>query len=281
MRAALAIVRPLTATRAGAFGLAAVTLLVAVAIFAPLLATHDPNAIAPAIRLQGPSLANWFGTDHLGRDLYSRVIYGTRVAIGVALSIISISMAVGLTLGITAAFAPRLVDQAIMTVFDIISSFPSIILALALVAVLGAGLGNVVLLVTVVFVPHFGRVARAQTMLVKSSPYLEAEQVLGAGRLRILLRHVLPNIVGPIFVLASMDVPVVITIEAGLSFLGVGIRPPLASWGELLHDGYTYLSQSPWLAIVSGSALVVATLGFTLLGEQLRDILDPKLRPAR
>ena len=168
-----------------------------------------------------------------------------------------------------------------MTVFDIISSFPSIILALALVAVLGAGLGNVVLLVTVVFVPHFGRVARAQTMLVKSSPYLEAEQVLGAGQLahpaaprpaQHRRTHLRPRQHGR----AGGHHH-----RGGLEFLGVGIRPPLASWGELLHDGYTYLSQSPWLAIVSGTALVVATLGFTLLGEQLRDILDPKLRPAR
>ena len=151
------------------------------------------------------------------------------------------------------------------------SGSSSLILALALVAVLGAGLTNVIVLVSVVFIPQFGRVARAQTIAIRNSLFLEAEQVLGTQPWRILLHHVLPNIIGPIFVLSSMNIPVVITIEAGLSFLGVGIRPPLASWGGLLHDGYTYLDQSPWLAVFSGLALIFATLGFTLLGEALRD----------
>jgi peptide/nickel transport system permease protein len=266
------------ATRAGAFGVIAVAMLVLVAIFSPVLASHNPNAIAPLDRLEAPSWAHLFGTDQLGRDLYSRVIYGTRIAIAVSMVVMSISVTLGLLLGIFAAYAPRVLDQLVLSVFDIINSFPRLILALALVAVLGAGLTNVVLLISIVFIPQFGRVARAQTLAIRHSLFLEAERVLGAEPWRILLRHVLPNIIGPIFVLASMNIPVVITIEAGLSFLGVGIRPPLASWGGLLHDGYTYLDQSPWLAIFSGLALMFATLGFTLLGEALRDVIDPKLR---
>jgi peptide/nickel transport system permease protein len=265
-------------TRTGAFGLVTVVVLLAVAIAAPLVASHDPNAIAPMDRLQGPSTAHVFGTDHLGRDLYSRTVYGTRVALGVALVVITISLTVGILLGVAAAYAPRAIDQLILSIFDIVNAFPSIILALALVAVLGAGLGNVILLVSIVFIPQFGRVARAQTISIRNSLYFEAEKVLGAQPWRILLHHVVPNIIGPIFVLASMNIPVVITIEAGLSFLGVGIRPPLASWGGLLHDGYTYLDQSPWLATTSGLALILGTLGFTLLGESLRDAIDPKLR---
>jgi peptide/nickel transport system permease protein len=268
-------------TRAGAFGVIAVGLLLAVALLAPFVASHNPNAIAPLVRLQGPSAAHFFGTDQLGRDLYSRIVYGTRIAIGVSMLVMSISLGIGILLGIVAAYAPRALDQLILSVFDIINSFPRLILALALVAVLGAGLTNVILLVSVVFIPQFGRVARAQTIAIRNSLYLEAEQVLGAQPWRILLHHVLPNIIGPIFVLASMNIPVVITIEAGLSFLGVGIRPPLASWGQLLHDGYTFLDQSPWLAISSGLALMFATLGFTLLGEALRDAIDPKLRQSR
>jgi peptide/nickel transport system permease protein len=232
-------------------------------------------------RLQGPSLAHFFGTDQLGRDLFSRIVYGTRIAVGVSVVVMSISLGIGILLGIVAAYAPRAIDQVIVSIFDIINSFPRLILALALVAVLGAGLTNVILLVSVVFIPQFGRVARAQTVAIRNSLYLEAEQVLGAQPWRILLHHVLPNIIGPIFVLASMNIPVVITIEAGLSFLGVGIRPPLASWGGLLHDGYTFLDQSPWLAVFSGLALMLATLGFTLLGEALRDAIDPKLRQSR
>jgi peptide/nickel transport system permease protein len=250
-------------------------------VFAPWVALHNPNAIAPMDRLQGPSLAHFFGTDQLGRDLYSRIVYGTRIAVGVSVVVMSISLGIGILMGIVAAYAPRAVDQVILSVFDIINSFPRLILALALVAVLGAGLTNVILLVSVVFIPQFGRVARAQTVAIRNSLYLEAEQVLGAQPWRILLHHVLPNIIGPIFVLASMNIPVVITIEAGLSFLGVGIRPPLASWGGLLHDGYTFLDQSPWLAVFSGLALMLATLGFTLLGEALRDAIDPRLRQSR
>jgi peptide/nickel transport system permease protein len=271
----------LMATRAGGFGLIAVTLLLAVAVFSPVFASHNPNAIAPLDRLQAPSWAHVFGTDQLGRDLYSRIVYGTRVAIGVSAVVMSISLGIGIFLGTLAAYAPRAVDQLILSAFDIINSFPRLILALALVAVLGAGLRNVILLVSIVFIPQFGRVARAQTVAIRNSLFLEAERVLGTQPWRILLHHVLPNIIGPIFVLSSMNIPVVITIEAGLSFLGVGIRPPLASWGGLLHDGYTYLDQSPWLAMFSGLALMFATLGFTLLGEALRDAIDPKLRQSR
>ena len=264
----------------GTFAMLAVTLLCLVAIAAPVIAPYGPNAIAPANRLMEPSWQHLLGTDHLGRDILSRLIYGARVALGISLSVIAISLSAGVTFGIAAALSPRAIDLAVVGVFDIVTSFPSIILALALVAVFGPGLGNVVLLVSIVFIPHFGRVARAQTIAIRNSPFIEAEKVLGAETWRVVLHHVTPNIIGPIFVLACMDIPVVITIEAGLSFLGLGVRPPLASWGNLLNDGYTYLDQSVWLATFSGLALVLATLGFALFGEALRDTLDPKLRKA-
>ncbi len=264
----------------GTFALVAVALVCLAALAAPLVAPHAPNAIAPVDRLLGPSLEHLFGTDHLGRDLLSRLVYGSRVALGIAFSVISISLTAGVALGVTAALSPRAVDLLIVGLFDVVTSFPSIVLALALVAVFGPGLGNVVLMVSIVFIPHFGRVARAQTLALRNSTFIEAEVVLGAERWRIILHHVIPNIIGPIFVLACMDIPVVITIEAGLSFLGLGVRPPLASWGNLLNDGYTYLDQSIWPALSSGLALMVATLGFSLLGETLRDTLDPKLRKA-
>ncbi|MDP9634968.1 UNVERIFIED_ORG: peptide/nickel transport system permease protein [Ensifer adhaerens] len=262
----------------GTFALIAVTLLCVVAIAAPLIAPYGPNSIAPGNRLMDPSLQHLLGTDHLGRDILSRLIYGARVALGISLSVIAISLIIGVTLGIAAALSPRAVDLFVIGVFDIVTSFPSIILALALVAVFGPGLGNVVLLVSIVFIPHFGRVARAQTIAIRNSPFIEAERVLGAQSWRLILHHVTPNIISPIFVLACMDIPVVITIEAGLSFLGLGVRPPLASWGNLLNDGYTYLDRSICLATFSGLVLVLATLGFALLGEALRDSLDPKLR---
>ncbi len=268
----------ITRRPAGTFALATVALICLVAIAAPLIAPYAPNAIAPARRLMDPSLQHLFGTDHLGRDILSRLIYGSRVALAVSLSVILVSLTTGVALGILAALSPRAIDLAIVGVFDVVTSFPSVILALALVAIFGPGLGNVILLVSIVFIPHFGRVARSQTIAIRNSPFIEAEKVLGAERWRIVLHHVTPNIIGPIFVLACMDIPVVITIEAGLSFLGLGVKPPLASWGNLLNDGYTYLDQSVWLATFSGLALILATLGFSLLGEAMRDTLDPKLR---
>jgi peptide/nickel transport system permease protein len=256
----------------------AMLLMVLAALFAPWFATHDPNAIDVAARLSPPSGAHWFGTDHLGRDLYTRTLFGARIAVGVALAVIGLALAIGLALGMAAAYAPPQIERAILTFFDIVSSFPSLVLALALVAVLGPGLTNVIILVTVVFIPHFGRIARAQTLTVRQRPFIEAERAVGASELRIVAHHVLPNILGPIIVLASMDIPVVITLEAGLSFLGVGIRPPLASWGSMLYDGFTYLGQSVWPVAIAGLALTVATLGFTLFGEALRDEIDPALR---
>lgn len=262
----------------GRIGLVATVLVLLAALAAPVLAPHPPNQLDIAARLTPPSAAHLLGADHLGRDLLSRGLYGTRVAIGVALSVTLTALVLGIGLGVAAATAPMPVERTIMAVFDIVSSFPSLILALALVAVLGPGLANVIVLVTVVFVPQFGRVARAQTLTILQRPFLEAERALGASGPRIVAFHILPNIVGPIVVLASMNVPVVITLEAGLSFLGVGIRPPLASWGAMLFDGFTYLDQSVWPVLVAGGMLTLATLGFTLLGEALRDAIDPKLR---
>ncbi|MDO3445356.1 ABC transporter permease [Agrobacterium sp. V1] len=274
----MTVLHDLSRRPGGPFALFAVTLLCLVAIAAPLIAPYGPNAIAPSSRFMDPSLQHLLGTDHLGRDILSRLIYGARVALGISLSVIAISLTTGVALGVAAALSSRVVDLFIVGIFDVVTSFPSIILALALVAVFGPGLGNVVLLVSIVFIPHFGRVARAQTIAIRNSPFIEAERVLGAETWRVVLHHVTPNIIGPIFVLACMDIPVVITIEAGLSFLGLGVRPPLSSWGNLLNDGYTYLDQSVWLATFSGLALILATLGFALLGEALRDTLDPKLR---
>jgi peptide/nickel transport system permease protein len=250
------------------------------AIGAPWLATHDPIAIDVRDRFASPSWDHWLGTDHLGRDLFSRMLHGARVALAVSVSAIAVSLGLGTALGVAAAYASPLVDRGIRAGFDIVSTFPSLLFALALVAVIGPSVESIVVVVAATFVPHFGRVARARTLALKNAAYLEADRALGASELRVLGLHLLPNAIGPLVVLASMDAPVVITIEAGLSFLGLGVRPPLASWGTLLNDGYVYLTQSPWPALVSGGALCLATLGFTLLGEALRDALDPRTRDA-
>jgi peptide/nickel transport system permease protein len=266
------------ASGTGRLGLVLVVAVVAMAVLAPALAPANPNAIDVLNRFADPGIAAPMGTDHLGRDLLSRVLHGARIAMVVSLAVIALSLTIGSALGIAAAYAPARIERFFLMVFDVISSFPSLVLALAMVAILGPSLGNVIAIVSITFIPHFGRVARAQVLALKTAPFLEASRAIGVSRLRLVLVHIVPNIMGPLVVLASMDVPVVITIEAGLSFLGVGVRPPLSSWGTLLYDGYAYLTQSFWPVLFAGLALSLATLGFTLFGEALRDAIDPKQR---
>ncbi|AOO84285.1 peptide ABC transporter permease [Bosea vaviloviae] len=261
----------------GAVGLVIVAVVVLSAVFAPLVATHDPDALDVLNRFSGPTAQHWLGTDHLGRDLYSRLVHGASVAMAVALTAISTALIAGTLLGILAASLPARSERLILILFDVISSFPSLVLALAVVAVFGPSTMLVVIIVAVTLIPHFGRVARAQVLTVRNAPYIEAERLLGASSWRIVFSHILPNIAGPLVVLASIDIPVVITIEAGLSFIGLGVRPPLASWGTLIYDGYAYLSDSKLPVVIASSALALATLGFTLFGEALRDAVDPRL----
>jgi peptide/nickel transport system permease protein len=263
----------------GRLGVALVLLLVLVAAGGMVLAGQDPNRIDVHHRFAPPSSAHWFGTDQLGRDFFARIVFGTRIALMVALSVTGIAAVLGTLLGILAASGPRPVQRLLLAVFDVLGAFPSLILALAVVAVTGPGLATVVLVISLTQLPQYGRVARAQALAVRQAPFIETERVLGAGPLRIAFVHVLPNILGPLIVLASMDVPSVITIEAALSFIGAGVRPPLASWGTLLHEGYEYLDRSLWPSLFAGGALAAATLGFTFLGEGLRQAIDPKFDP--
>ena len=273
----VATLRKVCSSLTGATGLVIVALVLLCAIFAPWVATHDPDALDVMNRFSAPTGAHWFGTDHLGRDLFSRMVHGASVAMRVALSSIAIALSLGTALGILAAYLPARSERFVLIVFDVISSFPSLVLALAIVAVFGPSLPIVVVIVAITLIPHFGRVARSQTLTLKSAPFLEAERILGASWARMVLFHVLPNILGPLVILASMDIPVVISIEAGLSFLGLGVRPPLASWGTLIQDGYQYLSETWVPVVVSSLALALATLGFTLFGEALRDAVDPRI----
>jgi peptide/nickel transport system permease protein len=204
-------------------------------------------------------------------------LFAPWVAMQISLSAIAFALTLGTALGILAAYLPARSERLVLILFDVISSFPSLVLALAAVAMFGPSTAIVVLIVAVTLIPHFGRVARSQTLTLKSAPFLEAERILGASWRRVVFFHVLPNILGPLVILASMDIPVVIAIEAGLSFLGLGVRPPLASWGTLIQDGYQYLSQTWVPVVVSSVALGLATLGFTLFGEALRDAVDPRI----
>lgn len=281
LAASLATLRRVVSDFGGAVGLLIVAVVLVAALFAPLVATHDPDALDVLNRFASPSGAHWLGTDHLGRDLYSRLVHGSSVAMMVAGFAITAALVSGTLLGILAASLSTGWERAILILFDVVSSFPSLVLALAVVAVFGPSTFLVMVIVAVTLVPHFGRVARAQVLSVRNAPFIEAERLLGASGWRIIRSHLLPNIAGPLVVLASIDIPVVITIEAGLSFIGLGVRPPLASWGTLIYDGYAYLSDSKLPVVIASAALGIATLGFTLFGEALRDAVDPRLDRGR
>jgi peptide/nickel transport system permease protein len=262
----------------GAFGLALVVLLVLGALFADHLTGLSPTRISPANRFLPPGPAHWMGADQLGRDLLTRVLHGARVALWVALVSTGIGFAGGLALGMIAGYGPRWLDALLMLLFDTLRAFPTVMLALALVTLFGPSLSAVVVVVVLVTLPGYARIARAQTMALKNAEFILAARGLGASGARVLLAHVLPNIVGPLLILVSMDIPVVIAIEAGMSFLGLGVRPPTPSWGSILNDGFAFVRESPWIALAGGLPIIVATLGFTFLGETLRDLFDPRLR---
>ncbi len=270
--------RRLLADPLGLTGLILVALFLASALFAHGLAPYDPNALDVRARLGGPSLAHLAGTDQLGRDTFSRVLFGGRVALEVAFWSISVSLILGILLGMLAGYGPRSLDSTLLLLFDTVRSFPTIMFALAAVTLAGPSLEMVILILIVTSVPVYGRIVRTQTLSLKETEFILAERSLGAGPARILAIHVLPNVIGPLLILASMDVPVVVTVEAGLSFLGLGVRPPAPSWGNILADGYAFIRSTPWLVLAGGFPLILTTLGFTFLGETLRDLFDPRLR---
>ncbi len=262
----------------GLAGLILVTLMVGTAVFAPYLAPRDPFALDVMNRLAPPSQDHLMGTDQMGRDTFSRVVMGARIALKVALTAISLTLLGGLVLGLAAGYGPKWLDNFLLLVFDTLRSFPTIMFALAVVAVVGPSLNTVILVIVVTTVPVYGRIIRTQTQAIRYNEFIQAERAMGAGIFRILGVHIMPNIIGPLLIVASMDIPVVVTIEAGLSFLGLGVRPPTPSWGSILNDGYSFIRNTPWIVIAGGVPLILTTLGFTFLGESLRDIFDPKLR---
>ena len=261
----------------GAVGLLIVISFFLVAIFAGLLAPYDPNKIDILNKLQGPSLQHLVGTDQLGRDTLSRLIHGTQIALLVAVVSIGLAVLMGSILGAIAGYGPAWLDFIIMLIFDTMRSYPVIMFALAVVVLFGPSLTTIMVIIMATSFPTYGRLMRTQTQTLRKSEYILSAQALGIGTPRILLKHVMPNTIGPILIVASMDVPFVIALEAGLSFLGLGVRPPTPSWGSILNDGYTYIRNSSWILFSAGAPLILVTIGFTFLGEQLRDILDPKI----
>jgi peptide/nickel transport system permease protein len=275
------LLRRVAATPSGVFGLAVVVLLLVVAVLGPAITPHDPNRLDIDHRLEGPSTTYWLGTDNLGRDLLSRLMMGARIALEIAVPAVAIGVVVGLLLGLAAGYLGGRTDTVVVTVLDAVQSFPAVVLALAVLSLLGNSRTGIVLVIAAAFVPSFGRVTRASVQSVGRRPFVDAERNLGAGAARILGVHVLPNVVSPLIVLTAMNLPSAVAVESGLAFLGLGVQPPTPDWGVVLSDGFDRIRDSPWPVLFTCAALAVTTLGFTFLGERLRDVLDVRTGEVR
>jgi peptide/nickel transport system permease protein len=276
--AGLRLLRRIRGDPLGLLGLALVALVLFCGLFADWITPYDPFKHVIADRYAPPSFEHLMGTDNLGRDIFSRILKGSQIAIVVGVSTVLISLILGLALGLVAGYGPRWLDNILILLFDTIYSFPTVILGLTVMTLLGPSMGTLMFVIVIIQTPGYARLVRTATLAKKNSEFILAERSLGAGPLRILVRHILPNIVGPLFIIASMDIPAVITLEAGLTYLGLGIPPPAPSWGRILDDGYKFIREAPWIVIAGGIPLILTTLGFTFLGESLRDMLDPKLQ---
>jgi len=271
-------VRALLRDPMGALGLTLVLAFTAMALFAPWLAPYDPLHISVPDKFRTPDLSHWAGTDQLGRDLLSRIIWGARTALGIAVTSVGIAGALGIIIGLIAGYGPRWLDAMIVLYCDAMYALPLIFFALAVITVVGPGALTLILVVIATSMPAYARFVRAQTLTLSGSDFILATRAMGASSARILAHHLLPNVAGPMVILLCMDIPVVIMLEAGLSYLNLGVRPPVPSWGNILYDGYTSLRSAPYMVLIAGVPLVLATLGFTFLGEALRDALDPRLQ---
>ena len=262
----------------GLIGAIIVFIIIIMAIFAPFISPHDPLEIDVINQLEGPSSQYLLGTDDIGRDILSRIIYGSRIALLVAIPAIIFGVILGLILGIISGYSSEKIDNIFIVFFDILRSLPAIIFAITILAIIGPNMYILPIVMGITRVPIYGRVIRASTLRVKENEYVMASRAIGASTPKIMLKHIMPNVVGPLFIQAAIDIPIMITFEAGLSFLGLGVPPPTPSWGHILRVGYLNVRRAPHIVIFGGIALVIATLGFTLLGERLRDVFDPKLQ---
>jgi len=259
-------------------GLGIVIFLVILAIFAPLIAPYDPNARVKEDSALGPSSQYWFGTDLLGRDILSRVVYGSRISIEVGIVAVGISVGLGLFFGALSGYFGRWPDAVIMRVADIFFAFPYILGAIAIMTILGSGIVNIFIAIGVLGWAYFARIFRGSILSIKNKEYIEAARALGASNTRIIVKHIFPNAIAPIIVYATMNVGTAIIVEASLSFLGIGVQPPTPAWGKMLSESLSFIDIAPWMMLFPGLAIVITVLGFVLLGDGLRDAFDPKMK---
>ena len=271
-----ALLRALGGDPRSALGLGVVALASAAALGAALIAPFPPDVPDFINILAPPSSAHWLGTDELGRDVLSRIIYGAQTSLFVGILSVAVAALAGTALGLVSGYFGRFIDALIMRIMDVVFAFPSILLALAITAVLGPSLGNAVLAIAVVNLPVFARVARAQTLVVRELEFVEAKRALGFGTGNILLRTILPNVLAPVIVQGSLLFASAIITESYLSFLGLGAQPPTATWGNMLRNAIGFMELAPWLAVFPGAAIFFTVLGCNLLGDGLRDRFDPR-----
>ena len=274
------VVRRFLSNRMAVTGCALLAIIFLMAILAPLLATQAPLAMKVTDRLKAPSAAHWFGTDEFGRDVYSRVVHGSRISIAVGLSVVVISSVFGLILGLYSAYYRHL-DNLIMRVVDGLMAFPAVLLAIAIMAALGPKIENVISSISVVYIPTVARTVRSAALVVREQTYIEAIRALGGKPWRIIWRHIAPNCMSPLIVQATFIFAYAVIIEASLSFLGAGTPPPQPSWGNILSDGRTLIRQAWWIMVCPGIAIVMTVLGLNLIGDGLRDLLDPHTNKAK
>ncbi|MDX6752497.1 nickel transporter permease [Geminicoccaceae bacterium 1502E] len=268
--------RRLRANSSAFAGFLIIVALLLVALAAPLLATHDPFVQDLAQRLRPPSAAHWLGTDELGRDIYSRLVHGTRITIYIALLVLVIAAPLGLVVGTVAGYLGGWTDRILMRIVDIFLSFPSLILALAFVAALGPGINNAIIAISIASWPPIARLARAETLTVRSSDYIAAVRLQGASSLRIIVAEIMPMCLSSVVVRITLNMAGIILTAAGLGFLGLGAQPPSPEWGAMLSTGRQFMLTSWWLAAVPGLAILLVSLAFNLFGDGLRDVLDPR-----
>ena len=269
------------AHKLGALGLLVVAAMVVMGLLAPLVAPSSPTAQDLLARLQPPSSSHLLGTDELGRDVFSRVLYGARVSVGLGVAVVGCATLVGIVWGVAAGFLGGWVDGLLMRVADAFLAFPKIVLAMAVTAALGPNLFNTFIAVTVTWWPEYARLARSVTLSEHGSEFVAAARVLGVPRRRIVTRHIVPSMVGPLLAKATLDVGFAIVYIAGLSFIGFGVQPPGAEWGLMVSQGQNYVNSAWWIVAAPGLAILITAAGFNLFGEAMRDLLDPALRGRR
>lgn len=273
-----AIVRAFNTNKTSWVGLGLVVLIAVLALLAPWIAPHDPIEQDILSKLQGPSSKHWFGTDYFGRDILSRILHGARYSLFIGLTATVFAMIVGSVIGILAGYFGGRFDLLVMQTMDILLAFPSLILGLIIVAMMGPSLGNIIMAIALTTIPSFARIARAPTISVKEREFVEAGRALGYSDARLMFGHILPNILSEILVMFSLWTASAIRIEASLSFIGLGLKPPTPTWGGMIREGFENILDSYWLALMPGLAILVVVFALNLLGDGLRDAIDPKLK---